>query len=441
MLTGRLHALACRIDDWQWLVLIVAAPLFLFIRPALSPVLLLIPLLWGAAWIARRRPVPVTPLNGTLLLLAFMLLVSLYATYDLAASLPKVSGMILAFGVFFQVVRLSQSRRGWWGSLAFFFACGLGIVALSVLDTQWASKVGGLDVLTSRLAPHVLSLPGAEQGLNPNELAGTLLWILPLSASLAGFVLLHTRAFWGRLGWRMPGFSLFLALNSAILLLAIVLLQSRSAYAGLAVAGVMLAAFAWMARRRAMVFAAVAIIALLSVSIFAQGSGTLNVVDLAGSSGVAADSTQGRLEIWSRALYAIQDFPFTGMGLNTFRTVVHLLYPLFIIPPGLDIAHAHNEFLQAALDLGLPGLVAFLALYLTTFWMLRELWESPATMGIERALWRTIILGLTGGLLAHAVFGLTDAIAFGARPGVLFWMLLALITGLFLQVQRDQVRA
>ncbi|TMC56429.1 MAG: O-antigen ligase family protein [Chloroflexi bacterium] len=180
--------------------------------------------------------------------------------------------------------------------------------------------------------------------------------------------------------------------------------------------------------------------ALLIVSIFAQGSGTLNVVDLAGSSGVAADSTQGRLEIWSRALYAIQDFPFTGMGLNTFRTVVHLLYPLFIIPPGLDIAHAHNEFLQAALDLGLPGLVAFLALYLTTFWMLRELWESPATMGIERALWRTIILGLTGGLLAHAVFGLTDAIAFGARPGVLFWMLLALTTGLFLQVPKAQVR-
>ncbi|TMC54973.1 MAG: hypothetical protein E6J26_08385, partial [Chloroflexi bacterium] len=176
MLTGRLLAVAGRIDDWQWLVLIVAAPLFLFIRPALSPVLLLIPLLWGAAWIARRRPVPVTPLNGTLLLLAFMLLVSLYATYDLAASLPKVSGMILAFGVFFQVVRLSQSRRGWWGSLAFFFACGLGIVALSLLDTQWASKVGGLDVLTSRLAPHALSLPGAEQGLNPNELAGTLLW-------------------------------------------------------------------------------------------------------------------------------------------------------------------------------------------------------------------------------------------------------------------------
>ena len=73
--------------------------------------------------------------------------------------------------------------------------------------------------------------------------------------------------------------------------------------------------------------------------------------------------------------------------------------------------------------------------------MLHELWESPPSMGLERALWRTIILGLTGGLLAHAVFGLTDAIAFGARPGVLFWMLLALITGLFLQVQRDQVRA
>ena len=37
--------------------------------------------------------------------------------------------------------------------------------------------------------------------------------------------------------------------------------------------------------------------------------------------------------------------------MNTFRHVVHLLYPLFTISPDIDFGHAHNEFLQAAIDL------------------------------------------------------------------------------------------
>jgi putative inorganic carbon (HCO3(-)) transporter len=41
---------------------------------------------------------------------------------------------------------------------------------------------------------------------------------------------------------------------------------------------------------------------------------------------------------------------------------VPILYPFFTVPPDTDIAHAHNIFLQTALDLGIPGLVAYLAL-------------------------------------------------------------------------------
>jgi putative inorganic carbon (HCO3(-)) transporter len=77
---------------------------------------------------------------------------------------------------------------------------------------------------------------------------------------------------------------------------------------------------------------------------------------------VGAITLEDRVEIWSRALYAIQDFPFTGCGLGAFRRVVPILYPFFTVPPDTDIAHAHNIFLQTALDLGIPGLVAYLAL-------------------------------------------------------------------------------
>ena len=40
-------------------------------------------------------------------------------------------------------------------------------------------------------------------------------------------------------------------------------------------------------------------------------------------------------------------------------------------------------------------------------------------------------VGLGAGLLAHLLFGMTDAVALGAKPGILFWMLLALIVCLW----------
>jgi hypothetical protein len=34
--------------------------------------------------------------------------------------------------------------------------------------------------------------------------------------------------------------------------------------------------------------------------------------------------------------------------------------------------------------------------------------------------------GVLAGFVAHGVFGLTDAVALGAKPGLFFWLLLAL---------------
>jgi putative effector of murein hydrolase len=39
---------------------------------------------------------------------------------------------------------------------------------------------------------------------------------------------------------------------------------------------------------------------------------------------------------------------------------------------------------------------------------------------------RWLMAGVLAGLAAHGIFGLTDAVALGAKPGVFFWLLLAL---------------
>jgi uncharacterized protein YjeT (DUF2065 family) len=89
--------------------------------------------------------------------------------------------------------------------------------------------------------------------------------------------------------------------------------------------------------------------------------------------------------------------------------------------PDSDIAHAHNIFLQTALDLGLPGLIAYLALLglaLVVCWRWAR-WGDR--------LYRATALGLAAGLVGFHAYGLTDAVALGSKPGVVFWMALGLV--------------
>jgi putative inorganic carbon (HCO3(-)) transporter len=93
------------------------------------------------------------------------------------------------------------------------------------------------------------------------------------------------------------------------------------------------------------------------------------------------------------------------------------------------MGHAHNIFLQIALDSGLPGLVAYIALLLVAFGM--------ALVTVRR--WvpiRPIIVGLCSSLLALHIYGLTDALALGSKTGVIFWLSLGLITAAYQQSKK-----
>jgi putative inorganic carbon (HCO3(-)) transporter len=138
-----------------------------------------------------------------------------------------------------------------------------------------------------------------------------------------------------------------------------------------------------------------------------------------------ASNVSSRVELWSRAIYGIQDFPLTGMGMNAFRKVLPVLYPLFLISPDWDVAHAHNHLLQAALDLGLPGLVAYLSVWSLVGCLLVTVYRQS-----RRPADRTMAGGLGAGLIAHFAFSMTDAIPLGAKVGVLFWLALALSVAL-----------
>ncbi len=113
------------------------------------------------------------------------------------------------------------------------------------------------------------------------------------------------------------------------------------------------------------------------------------------------------------------------MGMNNFRKVVHILYPLFLVSPDTDIAHAHNHWLQAGLDLGIPGMIAYMALWLGLALLLWQSWRQAQTSWLK-----VLSLGFAGCLTAYFVYGLLDTIALGARPGFVFWGMVGLIAAL-----------
>jgi len=155
-----------------------------------------------------------------------------------------------------------------------------------------------------------------------------------------------------------------------------------------------------------------------AVAVWRIGPGTL--LELLGKGG-AAGSLAGRLEVWSRALYALQDFVFTGIGIGTFHLVIPLLYPYFTIGPDSPVPHAHNLFLQVGTDLGLPGLVAYGTLVLLSLWMA----ASVVTDRVDRWI-RFVGAGLLGALVAVLTHGLFDAVLWGTKPAFELWWLFGL---------------
>jgi putative inorganic carbon (hco3(-)) transporter len=417
----------------EWLWLLFLAPVVLFITPDKLPILLLLPLLWLLRKVAYGRFVTPTPLDAANLLLLTMLLVSLYATFDMAFSLGKIAGLAFGVAVFYATVAAAgRSPRAFLAALTLYLAIGSAVAAFGLLGTRWSSKLPILRDLTAQLPQRLLTLPGASEGFSPNQLAGVLLWLAPLALAIAWILLLNPGELRPRLRWYGWLLALPLSWSVALFLLAVtVLTQSRGGLVGLAAAVLLvIVATTWL-RSRWLLLAGIVLLSLVAVdTVYYQRletfttllpAGTLAAVD----SELAIRSLDGRIEIWSRAIYGMQDFPLTGMGMGTFRRVVPILYPLFIVGPATDIAHAHNQWLQTGVDLGIPGLIAYLAIWLGTAVMLAQTWRS--TSGI----WpRTLVIGFSASLLGYFVYGLTDTVALGAKPGFLFWMMLGLIAAL-----------
>jgi putative inorganic carbon (hco3(-)) transporter len=401
----------------QALWLALASPVYLFPRAFWAPALLLVPALWLARRAARGRCMPRTPLDAPLASMLGMALVSLVITPNLAGSIPRVTTLLLGVGLFYALADLPAAPGVIGPALRWFALTGGALAVAGLLGANWASKVPALAQVAAHVPGVLRGLSNARGGFNPNEVGGALLLTLPLQAALTFLAWRRPSMAGGSRVWR-AAFTVALAVT----LITLTLTQSRSALTGLLLAA---AVAAWLAWRRARLQLAVAL--LLGLGLLAalapQYLTPDNPVDPPSQSALTSLHTlHTRTEIWALAVDVIRDFPLTGTGMGAFDQVTPALYPGVAAAQEANLDQAHNQFLQAALDLGLPGLIGYGAVWLLAFALSIDLWRRA-----RGATARAVAGALLATLLASVVFGLTDTVVLVSKGGIFFWPLLGLL--------------
>jgi putative inorganic carbon (HCO3(-)) transporter len=406
----------------EWACLLLITPLLLFAAPARAPLLLVIPALWGLRRLILGRFVPRTPVDLPILVLMVMGGVGFCVSPDPRWSQMKIDELLLGVGLLYATVDLlAPAERLHWVP-AGVVAISVALLGLGMLGTRWVLKITRLEALTAGLPGELAWLPEGETFFNPNVIGGALLLVLPFSLSLLVWAV--------RRGEHRWGWALVEGLTTVLSMGLLVLTQARGAWLGFTAS--LLVLLAVTRERLGRVGAALLLVTLVVLTTFGPVNlGQVVQLDQESARILSPVSMEQRLEIWSRAQYAIADFPLTGPGLDAFQYVMPLMYPLIQTHPGKAVPHAHNEFLQVALDVGLPGLVAWQALYVVTFWMLwRVHRRSPDSLV------QALALGSGGALTAHLVYAMTDCAVLDAKPLVVFWLVVGLSVVLYQTVDR-----
>ena len=401
----------------ELLLTVALGPLFIFpgIHTAIG--LALIAGLWLGRWRAKGSvTVRLPAINACMLVLLLMLPVSLWASVDLSLSLPLFYRIVWGIALFYAVVNTVPSeaqactersrsvRLVVTGLLAFVAVLSL----MSLVGTNWnRTKLVSLPIY-SYLPALITGESGFPVGgFHPNIVAGTLAPFIPLALALAFFA--------ERGGRRHVGKRVLLVLLAALLSLTVFLTQSRGAWLGLGMG--MLVFMLLLNRRWWWLVLLCGLAVVVAVSVF-WGAGLEEAFLRLDTTG----SGTSRLEVWNRALYMIRDMPFTGVGLGTFSLILDTFYPSFLAGPGARIPHAHNLFLQVAVDLGLPGMFAFTILFVNSLGMTLQAYRCDE----HRSFLRGLSAGVFSALIVVAVHGFFDAPLWFGRLSPLLWVLLSL---------------
>lgn len=363
----------------------------------------------GAAWVGlivtivvlrqaredatRRLP----PSSALVLVDLVVIIISFGRAQDTTAALPVMRSAVTGIALFYVIATQVRTRRQVVWTVSGFLAGALMIGGLAT--AQWATGAGSRIGFLTETGELVYRITGGMG--QPNQLGGFLVVLIPLA--------LATMSAWA------PGRAVA-AVVAVASLIGLYASYSRGALLALGVAVLLLL------RTRTLVIA-LPVLVVLGVTL---APATLHERFATGES--SGSELASRTDIWRTAVAVWEEDPLLGNGLGSFPSAYatsrapgknFLPNTLFEPPP-----HAHNVYLNLLAEQGLLGLVAFLAVLLSTVahalhlrrserpwvaWYGRAMLASMAAFAVHNLL--DVTLGEQTGIYMWALFGLTSALA------------------------------
>lgn len=337
----------------------------------------------------------------------------IWVAYDRGQAVLKAARLLLAILLLYAVLRQPDENQNFILSILGLLGVSLtiGYIFWNDLTAQRADFEG-----ISRVREWIgtLSLRSDLISLDPNVLAGVLIFLLPVLVA-AGI---------SRNRQSHPLAALCYFILTMLLLLGLVLTSSRAAWISLLLAplvgvGAHIIMRSWHhgpRSRRLLVSGVIGLTLLLLV--VGNQAGISIVRNLRLLPGVPTLGERGRL--LKDSLDLISDFAFTGGGLSSFSG----LYSRYIrVIPLHYYRHSHNFYLDLALEQGIFGLIAVLGLFLYTLMMCLR---SCAANRAQRGAINYLAWGSFFGFIAVVLHGFGDDPLYGISGTPLFLLPLAL---------------
>jgi O-antigen ligase len=250
---------------------------------------------------------------------------------------------------------------------------------------------------------------GSMGGYDPNDAAMFLVSALPCLI----FCVLHGRRLLTRVA---AGLSVFTVIG------AIVMSSSRGGFVGLvAVLAFMLVMFTGVKPAVRVGVVSGVLVLMLTVSSTEYWERMQTITELDDGYSGEGRVVGGRRDIWARAVGYTARNPLTGLGLNQFsraegrRPEVQARIDVGL---GTKFSEAHSMWFQAMAELGIPGFLAYLAIFYLSFKQLRRLqktgldppvrMKSAEIQAMASALMASLVgVMAAGAFLSHAFSGMT----------------------------------
>lgn len=399
----------CSLTRWQtWLGIALGAAAVLPTAVALGLLFLLLPF-WLREWARSRRDHP--PVRPRETVLPRWLLVSFFAFMALVVGAvpgsvrPRESLVELVFWAAYATgfVLGADAAGGGRGEEVVWPLVALaslaGVAGIWQYLSGWTPPQSWVD---PRFEGEITRVVGTFS--NPTFFAEMMGLALPVTAALA-LVRRH---------WRerlvLVGFAL---LQAGGMLLSF----SRGAWLGLVIS---LAILAVLYDRRLLVAGMVLVLAAPYVL------PPVLVERFVSSFSLEDSSNSYRLFIWRGAWALARAYLWTGTGLGA-DTFVYT-YPEYMIIQ-TPAPHAHSNYLEVLVELGVPGLAALLWFLLT--------WTWEVCRGVRRFTDATALrVGIVAAVAGHLLHGLVEYTWYSPRIALVFWTLLGLGVGTAVRARR-----